>query len=663
MGRKTSVGYRFLIKRPDASAYSYIRDIPQSCRAYVSGDIFCSWKRETRPVGGGAVIKLSLGTGDLQTAAARWSEVHTQVEAILRNAHDRTNVLVGRQRVVRRISGLTQDEIRALGQRYYKSALERDDEALLDVIERRHAAAALVGSPDFLKPLSMPETRHAEMQAFGREFDQALSVELDGDYARFDSAVHFGKHGNAWSEDEPTPEGDSIDWTEASEVEDLLAGVGVELPRKHPDRRRLAVELVRQKVAAQRVLMGRRTGEAVPVQNVLPTMSLASLQDQGPGLLMVFDLWKNERRPTEASAREYEVYLKRFIAIFGDLGVKDIDRDKIKAFRDHMRDFPRKVPADKKRLSTLSLIEWAKGDPSVPKLSIGTVNGKAIGALSAVLGIAVACKKIDENPCSRTKLALKPGEKEKRKRPPYSKRDLRVLFSSPVYSQGKRPVGGAGEACFWLPFLAAFTGARLEELGQLRVCDIQRDEESDVVFFDLLEIDDEPGQTTHLKTATSRRKIPICETVHKAGFMLYVERMRADGNVRLFPQLLEYRGKRTVHFSKWWGRYARVAFAGEQKRDPMFKIDKRKCFHSFRHAFTDAGRHAAIPYSLLQQLLGHSSKTDQTSEYGNGYPMSLLFEGINKLSYPGVSWPAVADYAAMSSSVASLAKIDAYNQT
>ena len=534
MGRRTSVGYRFLISRPDASSYSYIRDIPRSCRAYVSGDITCSWKRGTRPVGGGAVIKLSLGTGDLQTAATRWSEVHAQIETILRHALDRATAPVGTKRVVRRISGLTQDEIRALGHRYYQTALEQDDEALLDVDERRHAAAALIGSPDLLTPLSMPEARRAEIQAFGREFDQASSVELDGDYARFDSAVHFGKHGNAWLEDEPTPEGEAIDWTEASEVEDLLASVSVELPRKHPDRRRLAVELVRQKVAAQRVLMGRRMGEAVPVPNMQPTMSLASLLDRGPGLLTVFGLWKNESRPTEASAREYEVYLKRFIAIFGDLGVKDIDRDKIKAFRDHMRDFPRKVPADKKRLSTLSLIEWAKGDPSVPKLSIGTVNGKAIGALSAVLGIAVECKNIDENPCSRTKLALKPGEKERRKRPPYSRRDLRVLFSSPVYLQRKRPIGGAGEACFWLPFLAAFTGARLEELGQLRVCDIQRDEESGVVFFDLLEINDEPGQTTHLKTATSRRKIPICETVQKAGFMLYLERMRASGNVRLF---------------------------------------------------------------------------------------------------------------------------------
>ena len=355
--------------------------------------------------------------------------------------------------------------------------------------------------------------------------------------------------------------------------------------------------------------------------------------------MTVFELWKKDSRPSEASAREYEVYLKRFISIFGDLGVKDIDRRKIKSFRDHMCDYPRKIPESKRGLDTLSLIEWAKGDPSVQKLSIGTVNGKAIGALSAVLGAAVQDETIEANPCSRTKFPLKLVEKAKRRRPSYSLRDLSILFNSPVYADGKRPIGGAAEASYWLPFLAAFTGARLEELGQLRVEDIQRDDEYGIAFIDLMEFDDEPGQTTRRKTESSRRRIPICETIERAGFLTYVAKMRQGGNIRLFPKLGEYRGKRTVQFSKWWGRYARTAFAKESERDPLFKQDRRKCFHSFRHAFADAGRRAKIPHPLLQQLLGHSSKSDQTSEYGEGYLLFLLAEAVNSMSYPGVEWP------------------------
>ena len=36
--------------------------------------------------------------------------------------------------------------------------------------------------------------------------------------------------------------------------------------------------------------------------------------------------------------------------------------------------------------------------------------------------------------------------------------------------------GGAGEAAYWLPLLALFTGARLEELAQLRVSDLASEE-------------------------------------------------------------------------------------------------------------------------------------------------------------------------------------------
>jgi len=56
----------------------------------------------------------------------------------------------------------------------------------------------------------------------------------------------------------------------------------------------------------------------------------------------------------------------------------------------------------------------------------------------------------------------------------YGLADLQSLFSSPVYADGVRPKQGRGEAAYWLPVLALFTGARMEELGQLRVGDIKQ---------------------------------------------------------------------------------------------------------------------------------------------------------------------------------------------
>ena len=59
------------------------------------------------------------------------------------------------------------------------------------------------------------------------------------------------------------------------------------------------------------------------------------------------------------------------------------------------------------------------------------------------------------------------------KRLPFDQADLQAIFSSPVSTEGARPKPGRGEAAYWLQPLALFSGARMEELGQLRPSDIQ----------------------------------------------------------------------------------------------------------------------------------------------------------------------------------------------
>ncbi|RYG89114.1 MAG: hypothetical protein EON58_19495, partial [Alphaproteobacteria bacterium] len=57
-------------------------------------------------------------------------------------------------------------------------------------------------------------------------------------------------------------------------------------------------------------------------------------------------------------------------------------------------------------------------------------------------------------------------------RKPYSDDALQKLFSGPVHVEGYRPVQGRGEASYWLPLIAAYSGARLEEIAGLRVSDV-----------------------------------------------------------------------------------------------------------------------------------------------------------------------------------------------
>src|SRR5207248_519882 len=57
------------------------------------------------------------------------------------------------------------------------------------------------------------------------------------------------------------------------------------------------------------------------------------------------------------------------------------------------------------------------------------------------------------------------------RRLPYSTEDLKAIFA--VKRIGTNGLTGAN---YWLPWLALYTGARLEELGQLRITDVRKED-------------------------------------------------------------------------------------------------------------------------------------------------------------------------------------------
>ena len=66
---------------------------------------------------------------------------------------------------------------------------------------------------------------------------------------------------------------------------------------------------------------------------------------------------------------------------------------------------------------------------------------------------------------------------------PFERSDLQVIFRTPVFTEDARPTGGKGDAAFWLPLLALFTGARLNELSSLKVSDVGKTTSSERVYF------------------------------------------------------------------------------------------------------------------------------------------------------------------------------------
>lgn len=245
---------------------------------------------------------------------------------------------------------------------------------------------------------------------------------------------------------------------------------------------------------------------------------------------------------------------------------------------------------------------------------------KKINLLKAIFQTALDNDKLIINPATGVKI---PKDNTKTKpRIPFAKEELDTIFKSSIYIQAERPRAGAGEAAFWIPLLALWTGARLEELGQLHVADIQ--EEAGIKFIHITN----DGGGKNVKTSSSKRKIPIHPELIKCGFLTYVLSIKQAGHTRLFPLIKSPDDRqKTAMFSKWFGRHL---------RETLLIKDTRKVFHSFRHGFKDACRLSGVLSEHHDRLTGHSNGSIGDSYGGEYYPIKPLNEAIQKLNYEGL---------------------------
>lgn len=176
---------------------------------------------------------------------------------------------------------------------------------------------------------------------------------------------------------------------------------------------------------------------------------------------------------------------------------------------------------------------------------------------------------------------------------------------------------------FWVPALAAFTGARAEELCQLRTEDVI--EVDSIACLNLTRFDPTGRAVAdkRFKNKGSERFVPLHDEVIAAGFLAFVETCAPDG--RLFPALKpSTKGNYSHNFSKWFGRFM----------DRMGYSDPSLVFHSFRHGFRDACRDADIPEETAHALGGWAA-VNQGQRYGNRGAVPRLHKALKKVAFDG----------------------------
>jgi integrase len=362
-------------------------------------------------------------------------------------------------------------------------------------------------------------------------------------------------------------------------------------------------EFARQEKAAE------RAAEAAAKEAGQP----APTQVDGTPLMDVVARWASTNTPAEKTVDRMKAVVRWFEDYLGRVPVQQITTDNIESFKD-------------------KLIEKT----SAPNARVILRN------LNTLLRFAVRpAKLIKVNPAADITVQVKADPA--RKRTTYEPAALAAVFGSPVYEQEERPEAGAGEAAYWLPLLALFTGARLEELGQLRPQDIAEelylDREGQEQRAWVVRIVEDKADGLALKNAWSQRRVPLHADLIALGFLDYVKSAadwkNSKGQPRIFPALRPDKYEtETANWSKWFHRYLRGTIG---------ITDRRIVFHSFRHSFKHYSRDMEIAKDAHDALTGHKGK-DVADDYGNFYyPLKPLVAAINRYKVPGFVLPSPPD--------------------
>jgi len=177
---------------------------------------------------------------------------------------------------------------------------------------------------------------------------------------------------------------------------------------------------------------------------------------------------------------------------------------------------------------------------------------------------------------------------------------------------------------FYIPLVGLFTGMRLEEICQLRVDDVYKDDKYDVIRVKI-------SKDTKLKNLQSERIIPVHPILRKLGFIEYCDYLRRKKKDRVFLELKKDKDGYGRNIGRFFNNYLKKIGVWEYQN---------KVFHSLRHTFITNLLQNGVREELVNGLDGHKQRTMSTTVYfKGGFPSKILYEeGISKLNYEGINF-------------------------
>lgn len=374
---------------------------------------------------------------------------------------------------------------------------------------------------------------------------------------------------------------------------------GFELELDGPSYRALCAALNDAAATAHEQALQRLDGDLVPTPPMpeppRPRKAPATTCTSGLTLLELFERFAAVpgRNPkTVAQWRPYIAHLAKFVD--GKLP-DEVTHDDLVAWRNHLRDH-----------------ETYRSKP----LSAKTINGSYMGAVSALFAWAKGDAIIARNPAIEVTKVKAPAQPVTRAKE-FTKEEVQTILSASLSvgeASGERNY--VKKAQRWLPWVMAYSGARVNELTQLRREDVF---ERDGVW--IMRITPEAGT---VKTK-AYRLVPIHSHLIEQGFVRFVRRQPAgpiffDPARRRSDKALNTQASSLGSKLAAWVRTLGIEVGVKPN-------------HAWRHYFsTYAVRHGVDP-TISDVITGHASSSVKEKTYLAGLreQVDLLAREMEKL--------------------------------
>lgn len=198
--------------------------------------------------------------------------------------------------------------------------------------------------------------------------------------------------------------------------------------------------------------------------------------------------------------------------------------------------------------------------------------------------------------------------------------ELQQLFHTPLFLTGTYPVVQKVEPAdaYWCMLLGLWTGARVGEIAQLEVVDIQVHNGLAVLSIH--------GRAGTVKTEQSERVLPVPPDLLRLGFPEWVQRRRDAGAVKLFPSLHRLGAVTPGEIMSEWNREFRKTVGA-----PSGALNG---YHRFRHTVRSGLAALHVGKETADALTGHGATGSSGTKVYTHIGVGTIYEALGRLRFP-----------------------------